>query len=338
MIVNVNIGAGLRILAISCYALAIPRYLLFINDPYLKQANLTTALPALSCNPIQVQSQDSTLEYTSGSIPGDSLMVVNYQADSFPYIRTELEGVKCIRIRMPNLKELPTWVCSLPSLESLALLNCTQLDMQSVVNLVLSNPDIKHLEIKGARGLEQVIVEEENTSLCNLDIRNNQLKRLPQFVSKLKALRQAAFSQNPLNDIQSLIPVLDSIQSLKLSIVPPNVIALILSEITFNNSLQTLYIHNCGLRSFPNDINKLKQLEVLVAGGNSFTELPESILELENLKWLDVVSCEITNIPAFILDMDSLRQLSVIGNPIPQDTVLAIRETIKRRSIDLNVF
>ena len=72
---------------------------------------------------------------------------------------------------------------------------------------------------------------------------------------------------------------------------------------------------DCHLRSIPEDINQLTNLQDLVLSGNDLTTLPNTILDLTDLSYLGLNSNHLTNLPP-MSRLDNMRYLFLDNNPI----------------------
>ncbi|MHA1729436.1 MAG: leucine-rich repeat domain-containing protein, partial [Promethearchaeota archaeon] len=79
--------------------------------------------------------------------------------------------------------------------------------------------------------------------------------------------------------------------------------------IYLDNHVIGLSLVESGLTSLPENISKLKSLEVLNVQWNKFTTLPESIGNLKSLKELSLVESGLTSLPESIGNLDALKKL-----------------------------
>ena len=68
------------------------------------------------------------------------------------------------------------------------------------------------------------------------------------------------------------------------------------------------------LKTFPEEITKLKFVKKLYLGGNCFSTVPESIRNLKKLQTLFIFDNELSNLPESLGELDSLKHLILLNN------------------------
>jgi small GTP-binding protein len=119
--------------------------------------------------------------------------------------------------------------------------------------------------------------------LERLNLRGNQLKEFPDFITRLQKLSRLSLSNNQLSEIS------DSIGNLQ--------------------NLSRLYLSGNQLRKIPNSITSLQKLYILDLGDNQLSELPDFTSLLQNLSYLDLSRNQLRQIPNSITSLQKLSQL-----------------------------
>jgi Leucine-rich repeat (LRR) protein len=129
------------------------------------------------------------------------------------------------------------------------------------------------------------------SKLCELRVRNNQIKQLPSSVQKLKCLRVLDISMNALTSLPDCL-------------------------FNSNSNLESLRAAFNQLTSLPSSIRRASKLQELDVNNNKIEIVPYRLpLELRILK----LGCNcITFLPVEMRDLTKLTHVTVEGNPLPQ--------------------
>lgn len=137
-----------------------------------------------------------------------------------------------------------------------------------------------------------------------LDLSNNEIGNLPDWICDLTAVKVFSVSNNNIGLIPDDIGNLNKLETFmvgynKLVAIPSSVEKLVnLKELELRDNplgtvpqqlrslrnLETLYLHNCGISTLPDWIGELDALTFLGIGANHLTDLPESVAHLRKLK------------------------------------------------------
>ncbi len=145
------------------------------------------------------------------------------------------------------------------------------------------------------------------TGIHRLNLENNKLKKIPEFIKNLTNIEWLELKENKINKIPNFIRNLRELELLNLhdnsvKKIPdfigemPNLFELILSKNGLtnlpesigrkNSKMGRLTLNHNYLSTLPDSIKKLKQLEILYLNNNQFKSIPASILELPKLNRL----------------------------------------------------
>jgi hypothetical protein len=146
--------------------------------------------------------------------------------------------------------------------------------------------------------------QSELTKVKNLNLKNADLKELPEEISLLKRLNSLDLSGNHLKSL----PDLSSLEE-----------------------LGVLNLNNNEFCELPNHVGKIPELQVLILSNNNLVRLDESITELSNLKLLALSGNQLTFLPKTLGKLSSLQQLSADNNflmELPQ-TISGLKSLMK---------
>lgn len=212
----------------------------------------------------------------------------------------------------------------------------TQLDL---TNLALTELPTELLDI--ADRLERL----------NLD--NNRLEALPDWIGQLSQLRYLSLPNNQLWQLPDTLDQLVNLEHIDLSNNRFSQFPLMVCRLS---QLKELYICRNYIRQLPSDIVQLQQLEVLFIGNstydkeqrvvveyssdtrsnlsttthNALTDLPLELAQLPQLRYLDLTGLQLTQLPPVVLGIRTLQYLFLSRNlftelAIPPDTLLGLK-------------
>jgi len=108
----------------------------------------------------------------------------------------------------------------------------------------------------------------KDPNLIILDLSGKNLSQIPKEVLGLKNLYRLNVGDN---QIKSIDPQICSLAALRVLILSRNPVTSF-PDCFFEMDLEVLSLLGCGMRELPARLGKMKKLERLVIGGNSFTE------------------------------------------------------------------
>lgn len=210
-------------------------------------------------------------------------------------------------------------------------------DSDSLEKIILSNNQIKKVRFK------------KSASVTTLDLSENELKRIPYSVRKLKNLKFLDVSKNHIKRIPCFLKKMDSLQELTINY--NQLKKLSKRDIKKFKNLKSIHMGANGLTHIPQNINELSEIETLNFGINSistlpatfselislehlifyrnqFEEMPEEIWALKKLKQIDFYHNQIKKIPDAIGSLDSLLQIFLAYNKIEEipDTIFKLKK------------
>jgi internalin A len=161
--------------------------------------------------------------------------------------------------------------------------------------------------------LLQVIEQAARDGLTKLDLRYNNLSRLPREIGQLTNLQSLYLWNNQLSSLPPEIGQLSKLRSLylyknQLSSLPP--------EIGQLSKLQSLDLSENQLSSLPPEIGRLSKLQSLHLSGNQLSSLPPEIGQLSKLQSLHLSSNKLSSLPPEIGQITNLQTFYLNGNQL----------------------
>ncbi|MDJ0554367.1 MAG: leucine-rich repeat domain-containing protein [Microcoleaceae cyanobacterium MO_207.B10] len=191
-------------------------------------------------------------------------------------------------------------------------------DDQEITKIFTKIGELEYLEKLDLRNNEIKIIPESITNLVNLThlhLASNKLTQIPESITNLVNLTHLHLDSNKLTKIPESITNLVNLKTLDFR---NNEIKIIPESITNLVSLTWLSFHNNKLTKIPESITNLVNLTHLYLASNQLTQIPESITNLVNLKTLDLDSNKLTQIPESITNLVNLTHLYLASNQLTQ--------------------
>ncbi|KAK9830263.1 hypothetical protein WJX72_010668 [[Myrmecia] bisecta] len=138
--------------------------------------------------------------------------------------------------------------------------------------------------------LDDVPKEVFELDLEELTLAGNNIKKLPDAISRLKNLRLLQVAGNKLTEL------------------PDGLCKL--------TKLEGLWLHGNLIKKLPRSFGALKELSVIALVGNCLTELPASLGELHSLTELGLAGNQLKEAPACLGSLSALQKLTLNGNRI----------------------
>ncbi|KAE9051641.1 hypothetical protein PR003_g630 [Phytophthora rubi] len=145
-----------------------------------------------------------------------------------------------------------------------------------------------------------------------LALPNSKLKKLPEELLELSALRTLDLSANKLSELP---PQLNALKTLKTLKVPSNVLTT-LPDLSGLEALTTLVLDSNTLEDIPNALPP--NLTKLSIKGNKLRAVPRTVLELAQLQELDLSDNALETLPSNLGEMQELQELNVDGNKLTE--------------------
>lgn len=223
---------------------------------------------------------------------------------------------------IPNMKEVPLSILSLPNLTTLNLYDCGLQDIP---------PEIDNLQ-----------------KLEYLHIGKNNITSLPPEIGNITTLYGLSIKE-PLDGFPEFICEMSFLSSLNLGNADAS-ISPIPSEISQLNNLSSLELQGADIddHSFPSSMSTMTSLYNLSIYSEGITEIPAFIFDLNSMQALNIVGGKVTHIPDEISALTELLGLSIIQNKLtsispiilslPSLNTLFVSENMLTEELDPSIF
>ncbi|XP_019617594.1 PREDICTED: uncharacterized protein LOC109464924 [Branchiostoma belcheri] len=270
----------------------------------------------------------------------DGLLTINLRDKGLTSVPAEVfdnRDVERLVLSDNRLKSIPEEIGQLQKLRELKLDNNL---LTQVPQTITTLPNLQHMDLShnkletlpdGFSRLKQLQylniwnnvfkeIPEEVCSLLHLqvlDISGNPLKCLPDKISKLTGLTWLYISNCQFDEFPRQVLQLEGLEKLymgnwagegKPSLVPEDIGRL--------KNLQVLDLRESGLESLPDGVGELSELLELNIAGNRFTSVPEQIMNLSNIRQLHLSDNRISRLPLTLSRMARLVEMNMKDNPL----------------------
>eukprot|EP00913_Durusdinium_trenchii_P009222 g8669.t1 len=228
----------------------------------------------------------------------------NNALSSLPEFLGNLHTLKLTLSHNP-LSSLPALVGNLKNLGELSLINCTLRALpESLGNLQ------SLLRLGRYREVTSMALRENK----GLDLSNNVLNSLPEYVGSLKNLRHLELQNNHLSSVPFSFGNLSSLEKLDLS---NNKLSALPGSFHKLTNLKHLYLQHNNLTSFFNTSGKNLQLEVLLLNDNQLSNDLLAFCGLKNASTLYLHQNRLGGqIPGMIAELNSIQVLTLHRNSL----------------------
>ncbi|CAH1249879.1 LRRIQ4 [Branchiostoma lanceolatum] len=269
----------------------------------------------------------------------DNLLTIDLgdkELTSVPAEVFDFTDVERLVLSNNRLTSIPEEISQLQKLRELKLDNnlLTQLP-QAITTL----PDLHHIDLSDNK-LETLPDGFSRLQLHGLDLRSNGFKEIPEEVCSLLQLNTLSVGGNPLKCLPDKISQLTGLRTIFINICqfdefPRQVLQLeglerllignwagfgkpspVPEDIGRLKNLQVLDLQNSRLESLPDGVGELKQLKYLGIAGNRFTSVPKQIMNLSNVEKLNLSENRISRLPLTLSRLAGLKDMEVSGNPL----------------------
>lgn len=248
-------------------------------------------------------------KYHIESVKKDSLLKLDYTANLESLYKSNSDTIEEIRFAKYKIEELP----NILQFKNLKLVDFRDNQLKkirskdwpeadSLEKIILCDNEIRKIRFK------------KSQSVRNLDLANNDLKRIPASIRKLKSLAFLDISKNEIRRIPCFIKRMDSLQELTMNY--NQLKKLSKRDIRKLKHLKSIHIGANGLTSIPENIGEIEELETLNLGKNFLSDLPASFAKLDKLQHLIFYQNNFKQIPEEVFQLNSLTEIDFYHNQI----------------------
>ncbi|KAE8703253.1 hypothetical protein F3Y22_tig00110472pilonHSYRG00147 [Hibiscus syriacus] len=204
----------------------------------------------------------------------------------------EIECLRQLCLDGTGIKELPSSIGHLRSLELLTLKDCSKLEC--LPNSIGRCESLENLNLCACSKLEDLPENlQQIKSLRELDLSETSIAALPPFIFHMESLKFLYFHgcKRPPSRGRSLWPFISRTTERQGLNSMTQRLPVILSGLS---TMKDLDLNHCNIRdgAIPNDICNLSNLEILSLSDNDFTTLPTTIGRLSKITFLTLTDCQ----------------------------------------------
>ena len=152
----------------------------------------------------------------------------------------------------------------------------------------------------------------QQKQITNLNLENNQISVVPEWIQELTNLKVLYLSSNAIDDIHHLT-ALPGLEVLHLN---DNRISRIPNNVTNWGRLKRLFINGNLLDKLPASLGQLQELKILLAAENNIEDIPEDFFSLSNLETLNLFQNRLTYLSENLCRLKKLNYLQLSMNQL----------------------
>ncbi|GCB69992.1 leucine-rich repeat-containing protein 40 [Scyliorhinus torazame] len=291
------------------------------SDRWWDQTDLTKLI--LASNKLQCLSEDLQL------LPALTVLDVHdNQLSSLPCAIGQLLNLQKLNISHNKLKELPNELWNLKSLQSLHLHHN---ELERIPENIGQLVHLEELDVSNNQLSTIPSTLGELSALLRFSLASNKLKSIPSDISKMRSLKLLDVTHN---ELEYVPPELAKMVSLEQLYLRHNRLHN-LPEFPSCKYMKELYVGNNQIEYLGSEhLKNLSAIVVLELRDNKLKSLPDEIILLQDLERLDLTNNDISSLPYALGSLPVLKSLLLEGNPLR--TIR--RDIIKRGTQELLKF
>lgn len=152
---------------------------------------------------------------------------------------------------------------------------------------------------------------ERASSVRILDLSNNRLSALPEWIAQLEQLEVLFLSNNHFSELPEVV---GRVPSLRMIGMRDNQIDFVSAD-ALPARLEWLTLTNNHIAQLPPELGRLSRLRKLLLAGNRLQSLPDSLCESSSLELLRLSANRFESFPRWLWSLPSLAWIALAGNP-----------------------
>jgi leucine-rich repeat protein SHOC2 len=237
-----------------------------------------------------------------------------YSLTEIPEVIGQCFQLEKLDVSFTGILEIPDFVFRLPNLKELNYLGCAEI--QSQPNMFSSKQPLEKLSMYISKGQSLPVEIANLKNIKSLTI-SGELKEVPKIVYRLSNIEELQIFDSKISTLSAEVENLSKLKKLAfwqpLFSLEDKAVTLKLEEIFCHVSkcknLKELYLDNNSIKTIPENVSLLSQLQVFSIKDNLLVSYPDALYKLKNLKELDLGTNKLKEV---VKGIGSLAQLKIL--------------------------
>ncbi|AXT55361.1 leucine-rich repeat domain-containing protein [Aquimarina sp. AD1] len=255
----------------------------------------------------------------------------NQKLKELPNSITKLKDLRMINLSNNKGLDIDNSLRVLSVHKNLEVLILDSLDIKTIPESIKLFPKLKQISLINNPGfdLSQILQQISELPIEFLNLKNNQLTKIPKNITALNTLRDLNLSYNEIHD-EASYSHLGKLPDLYSLWIDHNNLKELPNTISKLNQIRFFYIDHNDLETLPDQLKEMKSVWVIHAGFNKFKELPSVFSSMKSLLMVHINNNEIVSIPiTYETEKYPLAGLILDNNPLSQEEIVKAKETFK---------
>ncbi|WP_139195569.1 leucine-rich repeat domain-containing protein [Aquimarina amphilecti] len=215
--------------------------------------------------------------------------------------------------------------------KNLEVLILDSLGIKTIPESIKLFPNLKQISLVNNPGLnlQQILTEISELPIEFLNLKNNQLTKIPENITALNTLRDLNLSYNKIHD-EASYSYLGQLPKLYSLWIDHNKLEQLPNTIGQLNQIRFFYVDHNYLKGLSDQLLEMKNVWVIHAGYNKFKEFPSVFSSMKSLLMVHINNNEIVSIPeVYETEKYSLAGLILDNNPLSYEEIIKAKKTFK---------